>query len=44
MYVEIFGEVYDLGAILKNAVITLGVMAFLAAPLVLVGCSIWLLW
>ena len=44
MYVQLFGEVYDLTAIAKNAAIIIGVMAFLATPLVLVGCSIWLLW
>lgn len=44
MYVELFGEVFDLAAMLKNTAIILGVMAFLFTPLILAGCVIWALW
>jgi len=44
MYVEIFDEVIDLGAILKNAVIVIGVLAMYIIPLLLIGWAIWLLW
>jgi len=44
LYIELFDEVVDLGSILKNTAIILGVMAFLMAPLILAGFVIWALW
>ena len=44
MYVQLFGEVYDLGAICKNAAIVIGVLAMHVVPLLLIGVAIWLLW